>query len=99
MEKRSPIVVLLLGVITCGIYALVWYASTRGELVRKGADIPTTWLFIVPFVGLWYLWKYAVGSARVAGKYSDAVVFVLLLLLGPIGQAVVQASYNEVSGR
>ena len=52
MKKRNPIAVLLLPFITFGIYAIVWMVKTKGEMVAKGAEIPTAWLIIIPLVNL-----------------------------------------------
>jgi len=96
MKKRSPIAVLLLPLITFGIYALYWMVSTKIEMNAKGANIPTAWLIIIPLVNLWWLWKYAAGVEKVTGgKTSGAVAFILLFLLGVIGAAIVQASFNK----
>lgn len=94
MQRRSPAAVLLLPFITFGIYAIVWFAKTRGEMSRLGIDVPTTWLYIVPFVNIWWLWKFGAGAARVTGGSSGAN-FALLLFLGVIGQAIVQADLNS----
>lgn len=41
MNKRSPLAVFFLPIITFGIYGLVWYVQTKEEMNRKGAQIPT----------------------------------------------------------
>src|SRR4030095_14203484 len=48
MNKRSVVGVILLSIITFGIYALVWFVKTKGEMVKHGAAIPPAWLLIVP---------------------------------------------------
>jgi hypothetical protein len=97
MKKRSPAAVLLLPLVTFGIYALYWQVKTKGEMNKLGATIPTAWLIIVPFVNLWWLWKYSEGVDKVTGgKMSAVLAFVLLFLLGFIGGAIIQSSFNEV---
>lgn len=60
------------------------------------ARIPTAWLIIIPFVNFWWLWEYAVGVEEFTKRRMSAVVaFVLILLLGVIGQAIVQSRFNE----
>jgi len=97
LVERDPLVVLLLGIFTCGIYSWYWLVKTKGELNRSGADhIPTAWIWLIPIVGgIWWNWKYAQGAAKVAGKYSDALIFLLIWLLGPIGHAIMQDAYNN----
>ena len=94
MKRRSPGAVFWLPVVTFGIYWFVWLAKTRGELNKQGASIPTTWLYILPIVSFWYLWRFASGAAQVSGK-SAGSTFALLLLLGTIGGAIVQSGLNN----
>ena len=96
MKKRSPLAVFLLPFITFGIYSLYWEVKTKGEMNRLGAEIPTAWLLIVPIVNYWWVWKYSEGVERVTGgKLQTVLSFMLLLLLGNIGQAVIQNSFNN----
>jgi len=98
MKKRSPIAVFLLPFVTFGIYSLVWMVKTKGEMVTKGAEIPTAWLIIIPFVNIWWLWKYSEGVGVVtAEKISGVLAFLLLFLTGNIGQAIIQDSFNKVA--
>ncbi len=98
MTKRNPIVVFLLPLITFGIYGIVWYVKTKGEMIAKGADIPTAWLLIIPIANLFWLWQYGKGVEKISeGKTNAATVFVLMILLGSIGMAVVQNSFNQIA--
>ena len=97
MQKRSPLAVFFLSLITFGIYAIVWQVKTKGELNRLGAQIPTAWLLIVPFVNWYWLWKYSEGVEHVTGgKMSGVMAFVLLFLLGFIGMAILQNEFNKL---
>nr|WP_165788178.1 DUF4234 domain-containing protein [Arthrobacter glacialis] len=93
MKRRSPAAPLLLPLVTFGIYTLVWHVKTKNEMNALGQKIPTAWLFILPIVSFWWLWKFAVGVEAVSG-FSRNGAFWLLLLLGPIGAAVVQSQIN-----
>lgn len=96
MKKRNPLAVALLPFVTFGIYGLYWEVKTKGEMNALGATIPTAWLIIVPFVNIWWLWKYSEGVEKVtSGKLSGVLAFVLMLLLGSIGAAIVQDSFNN----
>ncbi len=99
MKHRSPAAVLLLPIITFGIYSLVWIVKTKGEInALVSTKVPTAWLLIVPIANFVFLWKYAGGAAEVTkNALSQGLAFVLLLILGPIGQAVVQSYYNKVA--
>lgn len=97
MQKRNPITVALLILVTFGIYGIVWQVKTKGEMKSKGADIPTAWLLIVPIVSIYWLWKYSVGVEKVTnGKISAILSFLLLYLLGFIGAAIIQDSFNNL---
>ena len=96
MTERNPILVFLLPVITLGIYSLIWLVKTKDEMNEQGAAIPTAWLLIIPIAQLWFLWKYAEGVGTVTrGELGGAIAFVLLLLTGNIGMAVIQNSFNK----
>lgn len=99
MKKRNPLAVALLPLVTFFIYALYWEVKTKGEMNSLGAKIPTAWLIIVPFVNIWWLWKYGEGVEQVTGgKMSGVLAFALLFLLGFIGAAIVQDSFNNSVG-
>lgn len=96
MKNRNPVAVLLLSLVTFGIYALVWAVKTKEEMNQQGASIPTAWLLIIPFINLYWMWKYSEGVQLVTkGGQSQAVAFLLLLLLGPIGMAIIQSAFNK----
>ncbi len=96
MQKRNPIAVFLLPFVTFGIYSIYWMVKTKGEMNSLGAKIPTAWLIIVPLVNIWWMWKYSEGVEQVTGgKLNGVLTFILLWLLGSIGAAIVQDSFNN----
>ncbi len=98
MQHRDPIMVILLSIITLGIYSLFWYVVTKNEMNTKGAQIPTAWLIIIPFVNIWWYWKFCEGVELVTNKgMGVAVAFLLLCLLGTIGEAIIQNELNKVA--
>ena len=100
MRQQSPISVFLLTLVTFGIYGIFWLARTRGEMVRMGADIPTTFLIIVPLANIWYMWKWSKGVEHVTGgKMQGVIAFLLQWLLGAIGDAIIQDSFNKVGSQ
>lgn len=97
MKKRSPIAVFVLFFITFGIHSLIWYISTGREMRKLGASIPTAWLIVIPFVGLYHWVKWCAGVAHVTrNRMSGVVAFLLTFFLGPIGYAMIQAEFNSV---
>ena len=98
MTRRSPISIVLLTIVTLGIYYLVWYVSTKNEMNAKGANIPTAWLLIIPIANFFWIWEFSKGVEVVTNKAMGAgTAFVLLLLLGTIGGAIVQSNLNKVA--
>lgn len=98
MTKRSVAMVIVLSIITFGIYAIVWMVKTKNEMNSQGANIPTAWLLIVPFVSIWWTWKYSGGVEHVTrGKTSQVIAFVLMFVLGVIGMAIIQDAFNKVA--
>ncbi len=98
MQHRDPIMVILLSIITLGIYSLFWFVTTKNEMNATGAQIPTAWLIIIPFVNIWWYWKFCEGVELVTNKgMGAAVAFLLLWLLGIIGEAIIQNELNKVT--
>jgi hypothetical protein len=83
------------------IWLFGWYLSTKNEMNQKyNTGIVTGWIFLVPLLGpILFAWSYAGGAAKVHGKYSQGVGFLLLFLLAPVGAYLHQAAFNEVAAR
>ncbi len=97
MTKRSPITVFFLIIFTFGIYGLVWRVTTKGEMNRLGAAIPTAWLLIIPFANLYWLWEYSRAVEKITNNaISQVLSFILLVLLPAIGDTILQDFYNKI---
>ena len=97
MKKRSPVAVLLLPLVTFSIYFLYWLVKTKGEMNERGAGIPTAWLLIIPFVNIWWYWKYCQGVEHTTGgKLNGLLAFLGFMILSFIMAAIVQDSFNHV---
>lgn len=104
MTKRSVVSVILLSIVTLGIYMIVWNVKTKREMVSAGADIPTCWLLIVPIANIYWMWKFAGGVEHVTGgKLSQIITFILMLVVNGfiplVGTAVIQAELNKAIDR
>ncbi len=96
MNRRSVASVIILTLITFGIYAIVWFVKSKDEMVKQGADIPTAWLMLVPIASIYWMWKWAGGVEHVTkGKSAQAINFILVFLLGLIGMAIIQSTFNK----
>lgn len=99
MKKRSPLAVVLLTLVTLGIYGIYWEVSTKIEMNARGTKIPTAWLLIVPLVNIWWLWKYSEGVEQtINGQMPAVLVFLLMFFTGVIGIAILQHYFNSVEG-
>jgi len=95
VEKRNPIMVLILMVITFGIYGLVWMVKTKNEINELGANIPTAWFIIIPILNIYWSWKYCEGFANVTQKMDAIVLFLINIVFYPALVWVVQSGLNE----
>ena len=99
MKKRNPFLVFFLPFITLGIYSWYWFVSTKNAMNKTGEHIPTAWIWLIPFFGgIWWYWKYSEGVGHVTKeKLSGVLAFILMLLLGSIGHAIIQDYFNKIS--
>ncbi len=98
MRQRSIVKMILLSIITFGIYSLYWSISTKNEMNKLGANVPTAWLLIIPFVSIYWLWKYAEAVEQITGgKVSTPLAFVVEMLLNFIGDIIIQTEFNKLA--
>ena len=53
VKKINVALVYLFSIITFGIYAIYWIVSTKNEMNKLGAKIPTALLLFVPIVNIY----------------------------------------------
>ncbi|MEO8863144.1 MAG: DUF4234 domain-containing protein [Candidatus Saccharimonadales bacterium] len=99
MKNRSPAAVLVFSVLTLGIYSWYWAIKTKTEMNSKGNAIPTAWIWLIPIVGsVWWWWKYCEAVENVSqGKMTGVIAFLLAYLLGSIGFAIIQDTFNKIA--
>ncbi|MHA1500524.1 MAG: DUF4234 domain-containing protein [Candidatus Heimdallarchaeota archaeon] len=82
VKERSPIMVLFWGLCTLGISWIFWFISTKNEMNAKGADIPTAWIWCIPYVGtIYWFFKYSEGWEKVTKSDTSSMMAFLLLWL------------------
>jgi hypothetical protein len=97
MTNKSVVSVIVLTLITFGIYGLYWEVKTKGEMNKLGANIPTAWLLIVPFANFYWIWVYSQGVEKVTNnKLQAPVAFLLLWLVSIVGIAIIQNEFNSL---
>jgi len=100
MKKRSVAGVIVLSIVTFGIYALYWHVATKSEMNETGADIPTAWLLLVPIANLYWIWKWCGGIEYITKeKMTAPVAFLLHAFLPLIGMAILQDTMNKAIDR
>ncbi|HEY6033615.1 MAG TPA: DUF4234 domain-containing protein [Kofleriaceae bacterium] len=96
MKQRSVAGVIILSLVTFGIYPIIWHVKTKTEMVEAGADIPTAWLLIVPVANIYWLWKWCGGIEHITKeKMTAPVAFLLHVMLPLIGMAILQDTMNK----
>ena len=73
MTNRHPAIVIVLCFFTCGLYHIYWFVNTKIEMNRRGADIPTAWLILIPFVNIYWLWRWSQGVEKVTSSGLTAI--------------------------
>ena len=98
IKSKNIFLVYFLSFFTFGIYSLVWTVKSKRDMNSLGAEIPTSWLLIIPVVNLFWLYKYAEGFAQNVKKDDSTMMwFVMSLFAGIIMPFVVQSELNKIS--
>jgi hypothetical protein len=102
-ESESPFttvfsIIGLVMILIGAFYTVYWAVVTKMEMVRAyGVKVPTALLLAVPFVNIWWYWRYSVAVDKVTReKLSAPLCFILLILLGCIGEAIIQDFFNKI---
>jgi len=101
LKKREPLIVLLLGFVTFGIYPLYWLASTSNELRKAGKSAPNPhllWLLLIPVVNLivmiLFILRYCKAIKELT-NHSSVLLFIIFLLIFPLGMSLSQIEINK----
>ncbi|MDD3191900.1 MAG: DUF4234 domain-containing protein [Bacilli bacterium] len=103
MKKRSLLMMLLLTIITLGIYEVVWYVKFQMELkaqTGKGFGGLAHFLLTIVTFGIYFIyWQYAAGK-RLAeqGLEDQSVLYLILAFVFPvINPYLMQNQANKLS--
>lgn len=90
MKKRSILVMILLTIVTAGIYMIYWTCSFQNQLKAKTGD-GFGWVghlvMILVTVGIYYIfWQYLAGK-RLAklGANDHSILYLVLPFIGGLG--------------
>lgn len=82
--------------LTFGIYGLVWSVKSKRDMNALGAEIPTSWLLLVPIANIYWLYKYCEGFANHVAKDDGALKwFLVSFFIGFVTPYIVQSKLNE----
>ncbi len=87
MKKRSLVSMIILTIITFGIYALVWTIMFQDELKKEtneGFDGVIHFILILFTFGIYYIyWNYAAGKRLAKQGAEDwSILYLILALVG-----------------
>lgn len=83
MKKRSIGKMLLLTIVTLGIYRLYWFIKTRSEMKSiADVDIPTPWIFLLPVFGYVFGIAILIASSSSVGSNPIGLLAFYALLFG-----------------
>ena len=105
MDKRDIIVVILLGLFTCGIYSIYWF-YVNAEALNKEVedDEPLMNYILAVLLGmvtcgifmLYWLYKFYLKVDKYTGENNAILNFLLGIIATPIvGMAIAQNSINK----
>jgi|GEM_PF-1445604 hypothetical protein len=96
IKYKNVFTVYALMVFTLGIYALIWTVKSKRDMNALGAEIPTSWLLIVPIVNVYWAYKYCEGFACHVKKDDNTLLwFCVHMFAGIIMPALVQSKLNN----
>ena len=104
MKKRSLGLMILFGILTLGIYLVIWQCKFQGELKKTTGERFGAWghFFMSIFTfGIYPIyWAFAAGKRLdKAGAGDNSIVYLLLTLfgLGIIADLIMQSSANKIA--
>jgi Domain of unknown function (DUF4234) len=101
MFEKSPIVVLILSMVTFGIYGIIWLYKCSEEMKQRGIELPSFIFVFIPILNLLYLWKFYAGVEQLSKGEVKGVMLFILSFLGPLGLVsfwMTQSTFNKVAG-
>jgi hypothetical protein len=107
---ENPVMVLILGFVTCGLFSLYWLWVRVKEMNAALGKQQVNPMLVFPGCicapVMWYAsWLYAQGflelQKKKGGEVKDEVILhtILLILLAPVGQWMIQQKLNEMAAK
>lgn len=110
MRQRNIVVCVILSIVTCGIYGIVWFINLTNDAARLNDDYNfsggTAFLFTLITCGIYGIyWNYKMGKElyeanikknKQASDNSILYLILSLLGLGIVNYCLMQNDINEV---
>lgn len=104
MKQRSIGMMILLSIITFGIYLVYWYIVFQAELKEKtgeGSGVLLHVLLSLVTLGIYYIyWQYAAGKRLAKQGANDLSIIYLVLTFTPaslINPFLMQSQANQIN--
>ena len=108
-EERNPALIVVLSMLTCGIYLFVWYYQTTDELrratgdesIKPGLDILLTFVTC----GIWWVYTdyrnakkaYELATQMGLGRSDQSTMALILdLFAAVVTPLILQTEYNAI---
>jgi len=81
LKKRNLLTVILLFIVTFGLYYFYWIYKTKEEINRIGGKIPTLWFAILPIFNIYFAYRYAQDFVKYVRQQDDPILVILFFLV------------------
>lgn len=98
ITHRSPVTIVILSIVTLGIYAIYWIVKTKREINGLGGKIPTAWLIIIPLANIYFIYRYSEDFSILVKKDNSPILwFLLWMVIGPVAMILMQIEFNKLA--
>ncbi len=98
VKEKNPFLVLILSILTLGIYHIWWFIETKKEMELGGVDLPGFGYLINPVTTIYFLYKYFEAFSTQIKKDSAPKFWTLLYITcWPVAVILIQTELNRVA--
>lgn len=83
IQQRNIFKIIILSLLTFGIYYVYWLVQTKNELHELDDRIPTAWLLIIPIANWYFYYTYIRAYAQYIKKNQRATISYYLFFMLP----------------
>lgn len=111
IKEKSIVTNILLSVVTCGIYAIVWFISLTDDVCAASDDRSMSggmaFLLTIVTCGIYgYYWAYQMGKLMIKAQEKNgiqvkdnSIIYLILQIfgLGIVNYCLIQSDLNEIA--